>query len=51
MARPMSPGGPQRWMTIHRDPRKGPEDKTPLTGRLTVTHTPDQGMHSPIALP
>ena len=29
--------GPHRWMTIHPDPRKGPVDRTPPTGRLTVT--------------
>ena len=37
-ARPMSPGRPHRWMTTHPDPRKGPVDRTPPTGRLTVTY-------------
>ena len=37
LARPMSPGGPHRGMTTHPDSRKGPVDRTPLTGRLTVT--------------
>src|SRR6202035_6067006 len=36
-ARPMSPGRPHRWMTTHPDTRKGPVDRTPPTGRLTVT--------------
>ena len=26
-------------MVTHPDPRKGPVDRTPPTGRLTVTHT------------
>ena len=33
------PGWPHRWMVTHPDPRKGPVDRTPPTGRLTVTHT------------
>ena len=32
-----SPGRPLRWMATHRDPRKGPGDRTPPTSRLTVT--------------
>ncbi len=29
-------------MVTHPDPRKGPVDRTPPTGRLTVTHTKRQ---------
>jgi len=31
-------GWPHRWMVTHPDPRKGPVDRTPPIGRLTVTH-------------
>ena len=30
-------------MVTHRDPRKGPVDRTPPTGRLTVTTTLTSG--------
>ncbi len=30
-------------MATHRDPRKGPVDRTPLTGRLVVTSNPPRG--------
>ena len=33
------PGWPHRWMVTHPESRKGPVDRTPPTGRLTVTHT------------
>ena len=37
-ARPLTlPGRPHRWMVTHPDPRKGPVDRTPPIGRLTVT--------------
>ena len=36
---PILPGWPHRWMVTHPDPRKGPVDRTPPIGRLTVTHT------------
>ena len=40
-ARPLTlPGRPHRWMVTHPDPRKGPVDRTPPIGRLTVTHSP-----------
>jgi hypothetical protein len=32
-----SPGRPHRWMVTHPEPRKGPVDRIPPTGRLTVT--------------
>ena len=37
------PGWPHRWMVTHPDPRKGPVDRTPPIGRLTVTHPPGTG--------
>ncbi len=38
-ARPMSPGRPHRWMATQPDPGNGPVDRTPPTGRLTVSTT------------
>src|SRR3989441_10033194 len=36
LARPMSPGRPQRGMATHPDPGNRPVDRIPPTGRLTV---------------
>src|SRR4051812_23676155 len=33
----MSPGEPHRWMATHRTAGNGAEDRTPPTGRLTVS--------------
>ena len=50
-ARPLTlPGRPHRWMVTHPDSRKGPVDRTPPTGRLTVTHT-DRRWGSPLVTP